>query len=158
ADRRRSLGVMRPTSVFLGSVSPDERAQLEAGLDSRDAFTLRRCQILLSSVAGQDPRAIACHLGCTSATVRNAIHEFEAAGVACLQLKSSRPHTIVRGVPDSKYDQLRELIHQSPRLFGKKRSTWTLELLAEVCFEQGISQVPLSMDTIRLTLERMGIN
>jgi transposase len=149
---------VRPTNVFVRSLLPDEREKLEAGLHSRDAFTLRRCQILLASAVGQGPRHIARHLGCTGATVRNAIHAFEVAGVTCLQEKSSRPHTIARGVPDSKWDELRDLIHRSPRLFGKKRSTWTLELLAEVGAEQGITQWRLSMEAIRLTLERMGIN
>ena len=30
------------------------------------------------------------------------------------------------------------LVHQSPRLFGNARSTWTLALAAEVCVEHGI--------------------
>ena len=33
---------------------------------------------------------------------------------------------------------LRALLHQSPRNFGKKRSTWTLQLLADTCSELGI--------------------
>src|SRR5262245_40690394 len=30
-------------------------------------------------------------------------------------------------------DRLRELVRQSPRTFGKPRSTWTPQLLADVC-------------------------
>ena len=33
--------------------------------------------------------------------------------------------------------QLRQLLHQSPQAFGKPSSVWTLELAAEVSFEQG---------------------
>lgn len=61
-----------------------EQAELEAGLRSSDAFTLRRSQILLASSRGQRPKVIAANLGCATQTVRNAIHAFEEKGVACL--------------------------------------------------------------------------
>ena len=54
-------------------------------------------------------------------------------------------------------DQLRELVHQSPRAFSKPRSTWTLQLLAEVCFETGIVNRPVSASTVRRELRRMGV-
>src|SRR5262249_55664111 len=54
-------------------------------------------------------------------------------------------------------DRLRELVHQSPRAFRKPRSTWTLRLLAEVCFETGIVQRPVSASTVRRELRRMGV-
>jgi hypothetical protein len=49
------------------------------------------------------------------------------------------------------------LAHQSPRNFGKKRSTWTLKLLAETCCEIGISDGPVCNETVRKTLIRMGV-
>src|SRR5262245_30754544 len=54
-------------------------------------------------------------------------------------------------------DQLRELVHQNPRAFGKPRSTWTLQLLAKVCFETGIVNQPVSASTVRRELRRMGV-
>jgi hypothetical protein len=54
-------------------------------------------------------------------------------------------------------DQLRELLHQSPRAFNKPRSTWTLQLLAEVCFETGIVDRPVSASTVRRELRRMRV-
>jgi transposase len=54
-------------------------------------------------------------------------------------------------------DRLRELVHQSPRTFGKPRSTWTLQLLGEVCFETGIVDQRVSASTIRRELRRMGV-
>jgi hypothetical protein len=54
-------------------------------------------------------------------------------------------------------DRLRELVHQSPRLFNKPRSTWTLHLLAEVCFEAGIVNRRVSASTVGRELQRMGI-
>jgi len=54
-------------------------------------------------------------------------------------------------------ERLRELVCQSPRNFGKKRSTWTLELLAETCLEVGITKQLVSDETIRRTMARAGI-
>jgi len=54
-------------------------------------------------------------------------------------------------------ERLRELVHQSPRTFGKPRSTWTLHLLAEVCFETGIVDRPVSAPTVRRELRHLGV-
>ncbi|MBL1178159.1 helix-turn-helix domain-containing protein [Pantanalinema sp. GBBB05] len=43
---------------------------LEQGLRSKDAFTLRRCQILLASARRTQAREIATYLGCSVQTVR----------------------------------------------------------------------------------------
>jgi hypothetical protein len=53
--------------------------------------------------------------------------------------------------------RLRELVHQSPRTFGKPRSTWTLQLLADVCFETEIVDRLVSASTVRRELRHMGI-
>src|SRR5438034_9012297 len=74
---------MRPTTTFVRTFTAAERQQLQAGLRSADAFTLRRCQILLASAAGQSPALIARNLGCTPRSVRNAIHAFSSEGLAC---------------------------------------------------------------------------
>lgn len=59
---------------------------------------------------------------------------------------------------ESKREQLRDLLHQSPREFGKARSTWTLEMLAEVCFDQELTTRLVSDETIRQALRRLEIN
>ena len=48
-------------------------------------------------------------------------------------------------------------MHQSPRTFGRPTSVWTLELAAEVSFEQGLTAERVSGETIRATLQRLGI-
>jgi transposase len=53
--------------------------------------------------------------------------------------------------------RLKELVHQSPRNFGKKRSTWTLQFLADTCAEIGIVDSEVSDETVRKTLKRMGV-
>ena len=149
---------MRPPTTFVRTLTAAERRQLQAGLRSPDAFTLRRCQILLASAAGQDPTLIARNLGCTARSVRDAIHAFAREGLPCLQEKSSRPHS-ARPVLDAVYDEpLRHLLHQSPRAFGKRRGTWTLALLAEVCFEKAWTPRRLSIETVRLAIRRLGVS
>jgi transposase len=53
--------------------------------------------------------------------------------------------------------RLQELVRQSPRLFGKKTSTWTLQLLADTCSEIGIADGRVSPVTVWETLKRMGV-
>jgi DNA-binding CsgD family transcriptional regulator len=149
---------MRPPPTFVRTLSAAERHQLQAGLRSPDAFTLRRCQILLASAAGQDPALIARNLGCTARSVRDAIHAFAQEGLTCLREKSSRPHS-ARPLLDAVYDEpLRHLLHQSPRTFGKRRGTWTLALLAQVCFEKAWTPRLLSIETVRLAIRRLGVS
>jgi transposase len=148
---------MKPTT-FVRTLTAAERQQLHAGLRSAEAFTLRRCQILLASASGQGPSAIARNLGCTSVSVRNAIHAFHREGLDCLREKSSRPKS-ARPVLDAVFDEpLRDLLHRSPRTFHKRRSTWTLALIAEVCYERGWSPRLLSIETIRQAVKRLGVS
>jgi len=82
---------------FVRPLSDAERKTLEAGLRSPDAFTLRRCQILLASADGQNAYQIARNLGCNPQTVRNAIHKFNQEGLSeALKRGSNRPHTVNR--------------------------------------------------------------
>ena len=81
---------MKPPT-FVRPLTDDERLALKAGLRSPEAFTLRRCQVLLKSADGHKPKAIAAAVGCCVQSVRNAVHAFEAEGLACLVEKSSRP-------------------------------------------------------------------
>jgi hypothetical protein len=50
------------------------------------------------------------------------------------------------------------MLHRSPREeFGKQSSLWTLAMAAEVSFEEGLTEERISAETIRATLERMGV-
>ena len=148
---------MRRPPLFVRPLGCSERGQLKAGLRSPDAFTLRRCQILLASADGQTPRQIAAALGCATGTVRNALHAFAADGLRCLGEKSSRPLTARPVLGPDCADPLRHLLHQSPRLFGQPSSLWTLGAVAGVCYARGWTPRRLSGEAIRLTLRRLGI-
>ena len=151
------LKSMKPP-LFVRPLTDEERRHLESGLRSRDAFTLRRCQILLASAQRNTPAQIAQHVGCSVQTVRNALHAFAQRGLACLTEQSCVPRTVQPVLDAAKREGLHGLLHQSPRTFGKQRSTWTLSLLAEVCCDVGWSPHPLSAPTIRDAIRRLGAN
>ena len=71
---------MKPP-IFVRSLSEEERERLEAGLRSKDAFALRRSQMLLASSRGEEVPQIARNLGCGQQTVRDAIHDFNERGL-----------------------------------------------------------------------------
>jgi transposase len=142
--------------LFIRKLPDAERRQLQAGLRSREAFTLRRAQILLASAERQRPTQIATRLGCAVGTVRNAIHAFDKEGVGCLTEKKHGPKHAQPILNAAKTDPLKAILHQSPRHFGKARSTWTLDLLADVTFEQGLTPRRLSHEAVRQALKRLG--
>ncbi len=144
--------------IYVRPLSETEQVALEQGLRSKDAFTLRRCQILLASAKRTRPREIAAYVGCSVQTVRNTIRAFEQQGLACLKAESSRPKTVTPIFDADKCAQLRSLLHANPRQFGKSRSSWTLDLLAEVCWEQGITAKQVSRTTVEQELKAMNIN
>src|SRR5918912_964157 len=136
--------------IFVRPLSDAERETLEAGLRSPDAFTLRRCQILLASADGQNAYQIARNLGCNPQTVRNAIHKFNEEGLSeTLRRGSNRPHTVNRAFDPEEAEALREMLHQSPREFGKQSSLWTMQMAAQVSFEEGLTKERVSAETIR---------
>jgi transposase len=135
-----------------------EREQLEVGLRSKDAFVLRRCQILLASARGERAPAIALSVGCDDETVRAVIRAFDERGLDVLQRGSSRPHHIQAAFTPEQAERLREILHTSPREFDKATSVWTLELAADVSFEQELTETRVTDETIRLTLKRLGVN
>jgi transposase len=147
---------MKPP-LFVRPLADAERAALRQGLRSPDAFTLRRCQILLHSDQGQRPSQIAVALGCGTQTVRDALHAFAAEGLEGLHAKSKAPKTVHAAWPRERDEDLRALLHQSPRTCGKPTSLWTLALAAQVCHEKGWTPRRLSGETIRLVLKRLGV-
>lgn len=146
---------MKPP-LFVRELSDSERQELQTGLRSREAFALRRAQILLASAAGQRPARIAARLGCSVGTVRNTIHAFEKEGGDCLNEKKRGPKDAQPILDAAKADPLRGILHQSPRRFGKPRSTWTLDLLADVAFEQQLTPRRLSHEAVRQAVKRLG--
>lgn len=147
---------MRPP-IFVRPLAADEHQALTAALRSADAVVVRRAQILLASARGDRAPQIAHALACNDQTVRNVIQRFNTSGLAALPRRSSRPKTASVAFDRPTAERLRALLHQSPRTFGKPTSIWTLDLVVEVSFAQGLTSHPVSRETIRATLQRLGV-
>jgi DNA-binding CsgD family transcriptional regulator len=144
---------MKPP-IDVRPLTPEERQQLEAVRRASDAFTLRRCQILLARARGQRPAQIARQLGCASHSVRHAIPALHTRRLGALSAPSRRPkhpRRVLEGEP------WRALLHERPRAFGTPRSTWPLRLAAEVCWERGLTPSQVSIETMRQALQRLGV-
>jgi transposase len=143
------------TPIFVRSFSEEEREALQAGLRSKDAFTLRRCQALLASSRGEYAPKIAESLGCGEQTVRDAIHDFNERGLDALVARSSRPRRTRDAFDEESAEALMGMLHRSPREFGYDSSLWTLEMAAQAAFEEGLTHGRVSGETIRTTLTRL---
>jgi transposase len=151
-----TISAMRP-KLFVRELTQQERETLESRLRSSDAFVVRRSQIILFSAEGASMDEIARRVGYSAETVRRVIHQFNQAGLDALEKKSRRPHRIHRAYTEENAEKLKALLHHSPREFGKPSSIWTLELLAEVSYEQGLTEKKVSIETVRLALLRLGV-
>ncbi|MFQ5795759.1 MAG: transposase [Candidatus Bipolaricaulia bacterium] len=139
-------------------LTPEERAELQRGLRSPSAFTVRRCQILLiSSDDRLNPRQIAQRFRCSDQCVRDTLHAFETDGLACLHEQSRARHDDQRALDDTARARLQEIVHQSPRTFGYETSLWSLEGLAKVCFKEGLTVELVHPTTISRALQAEGI-
>lgn len=147
---------MKPT-MFVRALRTDERQALHRGLKSSDAFTLRRCQILLASAGGKGPAEIGRVIGLTAQAVRDAIRAFHDHGTGALVKKSNAPKRPKAAWDRKRDDELKELLHRRPRELGKPTSLWTLALVATVCHEKGWTGRTLSAEAIRLILARLGV-
>jgi transposase len=144
-------------TLFVRELSQEEEEVLQQRLHSSESFTVRRCQILLSSAGGKTPSQIAESLYCTDQCVRNAIHAFNKNGLSCLQEKSHARHEGQSAFDGATLECLREMIRLSPRSFGYGTSLWTLELLAKACWHRMITTRPVSIYSVSRALKQMGI-
>jgi transposase len=129
---------MKP--LYARSLKDEERQVLRQSLKSTNGFTVRRAQmLLLSADEGLNVDEIGRRVGCRGQAVRQAIHAFHSEGLRCLYPKAKGNPTDRRALDDAAREQLREFIGHSPRDLGYETSLWTLDLLAQACFEQGIT-------------------
>jgi Winged helix-turn helix len=148
--------------IFVRPFSDAERETLEAGLRSSDAFSLRRCQILIACDRGENAYQIAHELGCNPQTARIAIHTFNHNGLPeALRHKAPNVRIPFIGLsPGSRTGRglAGAFAPQTQRIFAKDTSLWTLDLAAEVSFEEGLTEGRITGETVRATLARMGIH
>ncbi|WP_157442898.1 helix-turn-helix domain-containing protein, partial [Deinococcus misasensis] len=94
------------SKVKVRPLSETEVQHIQDQLKSKDAFTVRRSQILLASHEGQVVSQIARSLRIATQTVRNTFRAFEADGLASLHEQSHRPHTIVPRIDEAALQRL----------------------------------------------------
>lgn len=145
-------------ALYVRDLSAQERESLQKGLQSKAAFTTRRCQILLASAQGLKAGQIARQLHCSDETVRAGIHRFHQEGLDCLTEKSHRPHSARFSFTPGGLMRLQDIVATSPRAYGQEHSLWSLERLAIVCYQEGLTAQPVSYETMRDALQRTGIN
>ena len=146
------------TPHFIRPVTEEEQAAINAGLQSSDAFTLRRAQILRASQRGLRTSQIADQLSCDDTTALRAITAFNEHGTAALTRGSTRPHTTTSAFTADAATQLPEIVQQSPRTFGFDTSLWTLELLVTVAVAQGLLTRRVTIEGMRIFLRAHGIH
>ena len=146
---------MRP--IFARKLTEEEHLTLQKDLHSSSSFTVRRCQILLSSAKGKRASQIAIELHCSDQTVRDTIRAFEREGLDCLTEKSHARHDEQSAFDEAGRRRLQEIIRLSPRQFGHETSVWTLALLGESCWQEKISSRPVNENNVGAVLREMGI-
>src|ERR687887_2586744 len=128
---RDTGGMSRTRPLSVRPLTDVERQVLQVSLRSPDAFVLRRAQIVLASAAGERSGQMAPRVGFTPQAVRDVIRAFNTRGLDVLRRGSSQPGVIYSAFDTPRALALRDLLHQSPRLFDKPTSVWTLELAAD---------------------------
>ena len=156
-------GTVMPRKQHIVKLTPEEREYLTRLISSSSktsALTQTRAYILLKADApptgpGWDDARIAEAFLPSIRTVERIRRRYAERGLAATLARKPQERPSRTPILDAR--RLQELIRQSPRSFGKKRSTWTLQLLAETCTELGIVEGTVSDETVRRTLKRAGV-
>lgn len=145
-------------ALYARQPTEKERKELEAGLKSNTALTVRRCQMIMLSTDDQlKVNAIGQRVGRSGQTVREVLNAFNTQGIACIYPQAVGRQDDQRAFDDAAREQLRALIVCSPRDWGYDTSVWTLELLADASYEQGLTAYRVHFDTVSETLMQMGL-
>jgi len=142
--------------LFVRALTDDEDATLRAAARSDDAFARHRATVIRLSAQRQRLDQIADALAISLSGARLIVHDFHARGLDSLVRRPMGPKAPTRLVDAEAAERLVGIAHQSPRDFGKSRSAWTLPLLAEVAFAEGLTARMVSDETIRQAILSLG--
>lgn len=149
---------MQKEPIFVREINEAEKQALEKACRATDACEMKRAQILLASSQGLTTTAIEKRFGYSAEYARQMIHRFNRQGIDCLPRKSSAPLTAAAIIDAGKCEQIKQLMHRSPRVYGKAGSLWTLTLVAEVLSEEGATPRRMGNETIRAAMKKNGIS
>lgn len=148
---------MRP--IYARPITEEERQKLRGELKSKNGVVVRRSHIILMSAnEGLKAQAIAGRVGYSDETVRQVLQRFNQEGLPAIYPKSNARPDDQRAYKDAERKQLKAIVHQSPRDFGCESSMWTLQLLAEVSYQIGLTDRLVHSDTVGETLHQLGVN
>ncbi|HVF09428.1 MAG TPA: helix-turn-helix domain-containing protein [Abditibacteriaceae bacterium] len=145
-------------SLFVRALTFEEEYRLKRCLRGKDLFAVRRAHLILGSARGVSAPLLSRQTGFSLSMVRTIIHLFNDHGLESLQRQSNRPKSTAPLLDTAVCEQLHHFLHQSPRVWGKKSSLWSLALLAEVMYEAGLTPHQVSAETVRRALQRCGVN
>lgn len=144
--------------VYIRTLNRKEIKGLYIGLKSYSAFTHRRCQILISSAEGKSVKEISRSLYCSDQCVRDAIRSFNRNGIKCIHEKENSRNNSSKTFDENAIRSLQKIISRHPSYYGIKTESWTLELLANVCYEEKIINKKVSSRTMGFVIKRVGID
>lgn len=136
-------------SIFVRSITKEEKEKLSQALYSSNAFVRDRAKIILLSSKGLSAIAVALKVGCEARKARVAIKSFNKNGLKALQRNKAK------GAKSkfTKEDKMAILIHFSkqPRDFKIPVSYWTLPRLRKHLIDSKVVD-SISIETIRQIL------
>jgi len=140
-------------SIFVRSITKEEKEKLSLALYSTNAFVRDRAKIILFSTGKISAVAIALKINCEARKVRKAIRIFNKTGLKILQRNKARGAKL----KFSKEDRMAILLHfsRSPRDFKIPISYWTLPRLKKHLIEYKLVE-SISIETLRQILLRAG--
>ena len=148
---------MRP--IYARAITEEERETLRSELKSANGVVVRRSHIILMSAdEGLKAPVIAKRVAYSDETVRQVIQRFNKEGLLTIYPKAYGRHDDQRAFKDTARERLKAIVHQSPREFGCESSMWTLQLLAQVSYQGGLTDRLVHSDTVAETLHQLGID
>ena len=134
--KQRKKGGGRKASVYARAITDEERAKLETAQRSNNAFARDRAKIILLSSQRKNSKTICTETRREIRSVLEAIHSFNAKGVACLeQAKRSGRKPVFS---QEQRARIVEAVNTDPRKLGKNFSLWSLPKLKEHAISTGI--------------------
>lgn len=140
-------------SIYVRSITKEEKDKLSQALYSSNAFVRDRAKIILLSSERISAVAIAIKINCEARKTRIAIKSFNKEGLKALTRKKAKGSEL----KFDKEEKLVILIHfsRNPRDFGLHFTSWTLPRFRKHLIERGV--VPsISQETIRQMLIKAG--
>jgi transposase len=141
-------------SVYVKSITLDERDALRRSTRSTTAFVRDRAKILLLSSQRYIPREIADKTGCEARKVRNAIKAFNQHGLKTLN-RGKAPGAEPKFSKEQKA-QILMIAATEPKKIGLHFSTWSLQKLHQYIISQGVVD-SICIETIRCLLKQEGM-